>query len=399
MNFNILSTEIIDANYLKRLIGNKISEGLTLDYKRDLNIGTANEKKEFLSDITSFANAEGGVIIYGVEEEEEEIATTNNTGRPGKIVGIPIESKESLILKIEDIITNGIQPRIQNKRISLIDIDSKTMVVITIPKSYGIPHMVTYEKTNKFYKRRISGKYLLDVFELNQMFMQSNELQERAEAFVTHRIETVLTNNFIPNIITENGAFIHIVPLSFQQNLIGLTGEADYVTIMDLFGHLISLNDQHHNFEGYIMTSLRGGTVYGYFQVFRNGILEYYWTDYIDIIQPDDQKYFFIENLEIDCINMVSNAIAYYDKIGIYSPLLVFINLFGLTHSRIYTRSEFRGPKQILSNSVAIPPILIKSYDSKIANELKPAFDIIWQSWGYQKSKFYNNSGDRISSK
>ena len=91
------------------------------------------------------------------------------------------------------------------------------------------------------------------------------------------------------------------------------------------------------------MTSLEAGKVDGYFQAFRNGILEYYWTKYFDVIQPDDQIYFFVENLENECIDMVLRAITYYTMIGIYSPILVYINLFGLTHIKDISSLKISG--------------------------------------------------------
>jgi len=39
-----------------------------LDYKRDVPGESDQDKKEFLADISSFANATGGDLIYGVDE-------------------------------------------------------------------------------------------------------------------------------------------------------------------------------------------------------------------------------------------------------------------------------------------------------------------------------------------
>ena len=108
MNFSILSPDLLDPAYLTRLIVGKIPESLFLDYKRDLNIETHAEKKEFLADISSFANAEGGVIIFGIEEERTE--TPINSGIPGQIVGIPNERIDSVTLAIEDLNKNCIEP-------------------------------------------------------------------------------------------------------------------------------------------------------------------------------------------------------------------------------------------------------------------------------------------------
>lgn len=42
-----------------------------LDYKRDLPGDKDAEKKEFLADVTSFANAGGGDIVFGIVEDAD----------------------------------------------------------------------------------------------------------------------------------------------------------------------------------------------------------------------------------------------------------------------------------------------------------------------------------------
>jgi hypothetical protein len=397
MNFNFLSPDLVDSSYLSRLIENKIPENITLDYKRELHIDSSDERKEFLYDVSSFANSEGGIILYGIEEEKGE--NSSNSGIPGKIIGIQYNNIDNLILKMEDILGNSIQPRIPNIRIKSIEISSKPLIVIIIPKSYGLPHMVSYKSTNKFYKRRNSGKYLVDVFELNQMFMQNTELQQRANQFVSDRIAMVLNGEFIPNILTKNSSFIHIIPLSFQQNQIRLTNRVDYYTILNTFNSLVANTNHHHNFEGYILSSLTPGDnkVNSYFQVFRNGILEYYSTEYCDTMQPNNtQLFFFIDRFELDCIDMVSNAINYYKEVNVYDPFLVFINLFDLINTKIYTNSRFRISNAFGRNNLKIQPVLIKSHDSNFEQDLKPAFDVLWQSSGIEKSINYDDIGNRI---
>lgn len=42
---------------LQMLIDNEVGEGKSLEYKSELNIGSGDERKEFLADISSFANS------------------------------------------------------------------------------------------------------------------------------------------------------------------------------------------------------------------------------------------------------------------------------------------------------------------------------------------------------
>lgn len=53
---------------LQALIDNAVSERKTIEYKRSLSINRDSERKEFLADVSSFANASGGDLIYGITE-------------------------------------------------------------------------------------------------------------------------------------------------------------------------------------------------------------------------------------------------------------------------------------------------------------------------------------------
>ncbi len=61
--------ENIDKNDLLSLIDNVVLERKTLDYKEKFSGNGESHRKEFLKDVTSFANSSGGDIIYGIKED------------------------------------------------------------------------------------------------------------------------------------------------------------------------------------------------------------------------------------------------------------------------------------------------------------------------------------------
>ena len=127
---------------IKRLIDNQIQENKSLDYKRDLNLSTDKDKKEFLFDLTAMYNTDGGCLIFGIEEGKDE--KKQNTGKPHKIVGIEFENRDKLILQIEDIIKNSTEPSISQIIINIVEIESKKILIIGVPKGIGLPSMVTF---------------------------------------------------------------------------------------------------------------------------------------------------------------------------------------------------------------------------------------------------------------
>jgi len=73
----------IEERDLRSLVENEVKEGLRIEYKETLPGGTDAEKKEFLADASSFANASGGDVLCGVKEKRD--ARNNPTGIPEKL--------------------------------------------------------------------------------------------------------------------------------------------------------------------------------------------------------------------------------------------------------------------------------------------------------------------------
>jgi predicted HTH transcriptional regulator len=131
VNFRILETE----NDLMGLVANKIQEDLHLDYKQCPALCRMDAKAaEATKDVSSFANSDGGQIVYGIIEDKHFPVDIDSGFDPSEI------SKEWL----EDILTSGIRPRIPDLSIKQITLQStgsnRVAYVVDIPKSYSGPH-------------------------------------------------------------------------------------------------------------------------------------------------------------------------------------------------------------------------------------------------------------------
>lgn len=94
---------------LRELLDLKIPENFHLDYKVE-HSGTNKEKKrEFLKDVTGFANANGGDLIIGCEEPEE--------GKLTDSILKGIACGDSIARDLERLATSSIDPRIPGLRI------------------------------------------------------------------------------------------------------------------------------------------------------------------------------------------------------------------------------------------------------------------------------------------
>jgi hypothetical protein len=135
-----------DLAYLDGLIRDAIEESYCLEYKAaDALKKGDSSKKEIAKDVSSIANANGGIIIYGISEDR------NNKHLPERIDSVNCReySKEWL-----DRIINQISPKIEGLIIHPVktcDDDTSYAYVVEIPKS-TTAHQNLYDY--KYYRRR-----------------------------------------------------------------------------------------------------------------------------------------------------------------------------------------------------------------------------------------------------
>ncbi|MGL4334605.1 MAG: AlbA family DNA-binding domain-containing protein, partial [Lactococcus garvieae] len=205
MLFISKSIELLEESDIQALLDNEIPEGKTIDYKEALHSNSDNDKKEFLYDISSFANASGGHLIFGIKE---------NGGVPTDIYGLDISDADDVILKLENSIRDGIVPRIPGIAARAISLsNNRFIIVFRIPRSFSQPHMTAFKNASKFYSRNSAGKYQLDVGELKTAFTLSQNATDRIRSFRHQRLE-IISSGETP-ITMNSGAKIvlHVIPI------------------------------------------------------------------------------------------------------------------------------------------------------------------------------------------
>ena len=141
----------IDEADLLALIDNGIAESKGIEYKKALFGSAESAKREFLADVSSFANASGGHLVFGIREKG---------GVATKICGLGDLDKDSEILRIENLLRDGLEPRIPGVAIKAISLTKNgTALVIHVPKRWASPHRVTLKGHGHFYSRNSAGKY------------------------------------------------------------------------------------------------------------------------------------------------------------------------------------------------------------------------------------------------
>ena len=127
----------MDVHKLKQLLSQEENE--KLDFKAELHLSTESERKELVKDVTAIANSRGGRghIIFGVEDKTK------------RILGINPELFQEE--QIQQIIYTRTDPPVPVK-LDFINIEDKTVAVLTIFRSRHAPHQMI--SSGAFYIRR-----------------------------------------------------------------------------------------------------------------------------------------------------------------------------------------------------------------------------------------------------
>jgi Putative DNA-binding domain len=143
---------------IQALIDNEIQESLHLDYKEARAVGKASKQKsDFAKDASAFANSDGGVLIYGIQEKGH---------LPVAITGIDHSqfSREF----IEQTIRTNISSPSPNFTVIQIPINKKESVyVVKVEKSFGTPHQRKEDK--KFYRRYNFESVAMENYEIEDV--------------------------------------------------------------------------------------------------------------------------------------------------------------------------------------------------------------------------------------
>lgn len=147
---------------LQKLSRDKIKEYQRLEFKRELKLGTPPLNREFLKDITSMANANGGVIIYGIDEISDE--------HNGKVAGslTPLNQPD-LADQANRIIRTGVSPNLQIYFTS-VNVTGGYCLIANIPESYNKPHAIIQKQKCEYYIRRNQDNVPMTETEIRNLY-------------------------------------------------------------------------------------------------------------------------------------------------------------------------------------------------------------------------------------
>ena len=254
---------------LEQLVSDQAVEGPHLDFKRDLPAAWDNASKhEFLADVSAFANAGGGDLVYGIDE--------NGNAQAAAVVPQVLVNADQEVRRMQDFLLNLTEPRLPGVQVHAIAVTVGGLaghaVVVRVPQSWAGPHRV---KTNQhFFVRDGVRKRQLDVPEIRGLFLRSENQAQRVRDCRTERLGKLLTGEAPHRLIDGPLLVVHVIPTQAALGLVQIDPVL-YATERRLPVLGSSAGLSRLNVDGALAVHNPNpqGTQ-GYSQFFRNGFFE-----------------------------------------------------------------------------------------------------------------------------
>ena len=380
------SLESVTKADIDLLITTSVAEGREIEYKSALPATTDEGRREFLADICAFANTSGGDLIFGLHA---------NQGIPAEAKGVSMSNVDQQILTFDNVIREGIAPRINGVRIRAVDgFPAGPVLIIRIPRSWSSPHMVKFRDSSRFYIRNNAGKHQMDVGEIRSAFSLSETLPERIRQFRDERIGKIYCGD--PPVTLDSGGAIvmHLLPLvsfsgSFQIDLSKTTST--------MLRPLRSMGwDQRYNLDGLLSLSHSRddhSSHYAYTLLFRSGRIE---SVYAAFVCPQGDQRFISSTIEASyLLDGLPTYLQTLKSLNVPTPLILLVSILGAKGAYLFVDNghSLRRQAPIDRDILLLPDVMLEDYETDLTRLVRPISDALWNAGGFARSLNYDEDG------
>ena len=407
---------LTEAN-LRALVEGAVSESRTLDYKEALPGRKDSDKTKFLANVAAFANAEGGVLLFGVQE---------TGGVAVAVPGVGVADVDATVLQLDSSIRTGIEPRLRNVEWATVPLENgQTVVALEVPPSYARPHMVTFGGHNRFYVRHSRGRAPMSVDEIRAAFGVTGAAFDRVQRFRLERLD-VLRRGEGPFEMVEGSPLyvLHVLPLALADPVRSRpptnVTETDH-RLRPLPGPNLGEGatgfDAGYNFDGvaaYVCANRRGfrgfrprpdGPILSYTQVLGGVAIEAVRTEGVHVAKRRLLQVLRRERslpvvrpclMEDEVVFALERHLSLLTEREVLPPFLIGVSLLGVRgHVIGAPREPSFVPLPLNSDRLVVSEVVLDRYDAEMAEgdargflaaAMRPAFDAVWNAAGHSRS-------------
>ncbi|WP_072633180.1 AlbA family DNA-binding domain-containing protein [Pandoraea sputorum] len=389
-----LPFKLFEANQadLEQLIAERAQEGPHLDFKRELpSVWDNGARHELLADVSAFANAGGGDLVYGIAENDQGEAATLVPG---------IENPDETARRLADFLLNGVEPRMPGVQVHPVPVvlgtGSGHAFVVRVPQSWAGPHRV--RTNNKFYIREGNRKRELDIPEIRGLFIRSDSQAQRLRDFRTERIGRILSGNVPCKLVTGSVWILHLFP---TQAVLGV-GSVDPLPYLNFVRRIPCLGAQHPGSPRINLDGALGfrnlneeGATHGYTQLFRDGIVEA-----VFVVTPREgagnRRILHGAGFEQHAAEFLRQIRPELEYAGFHPECSVMMSLLEADQVELgFNRFNFSVDATqgyFDRATVVLPDVLVLAEVDPFIG-LRPMFDLVWQAAGMAGSVNFNAEG------
>lgn len=384
--FDDLGPDDLDA-----LVRDEVAESRTIEYKAALFENNDSGKKEFLADVSSFANAAGGDLIYGI---------TAADGVPREVCGLPECNGERDLLRLDSIIRDGLAPRIPGVRPKWIqDHPAGPVLLLRIPRSWMGPHMVTFKDSSRFYSRSPAGKFQMDVAEIRAAFEGAAEIPARIQRWRDERLGRLVAD-VGPFPLGGRACFVmHIVPVESFVDEWRLSVPTIQAHRHELLPVGSRVSEWRINLDGvaiYVPERSARATTEAYTQVFRSGRIEA--TTVRPIQGSTDRCEITPRYYEANFRAAASEYLSLLRKLDVQPPYSIMLSLLNAKGVTMESDNLHEPSTPIDRDILTFPDALVEDPDCDLGQQLRPIYDSVWNACGLPCSRNFDKNGKWIGS-
>lgn len=390
-----LPQRIIDTTPadLERLIADKAREGPHLDFKRSLPSNwNDSAKQEFLADVTAFANAGGGDIIYGIDED--------GNAQASKLAPQKLDAADEEVRRLQDFLASLVEPPVPGVQPLVLPADvgdgsAGHIVIVRVPQSWVGPHRLRMKASQNFYVREGGRKRQLDIPEIRGLFLRSDSQVQRVRDFRTERLAKVMTGETPYKLADGPVLTLHLVPLQAAMARVNVD-PVQYLGLRRRIPVVAASSgaiDSLVNLDGAAGTrNLLDRGTNGYTLLFRSGFIETTWV--LGSQSAADRSVLPGGAFEDYLAQFVERAREEMAHWGLSGQAIALLSIAAADVVTLAVQREYAGAERgkFDRKVLAIPDVELAG-EAPVRDELKPLFDLVWQSAGFHGSPHYDGDG------
>lgn len=392
MSARIFGKPVASLEYhdIERLVAAKVAESRELDYKGEVD----REPKEICRDVSAFANTDGGVLIYGVEEK---------LSIPTRIVGVSGFTRDKDERRFSDIVRTGLEPSLTAITIKVLTGEAgRDVVVVGIPRSFAAPHGLTVANGGTFWRRGDKQRYQMGATMLREAFEETDYWRNEADRWKEDRLRQMEKGGIVPWIGSGTRAvLLHVIPLGRLRGSIDVPRVLpDWWKFFDPGG--LPVKTTHRpNLAGWLIDAPGEESQRRHTQVFRHGGVEVGWS-LENFGVPAGERHPFLEGrmLEEELVKRVEQSIDWFDRADIAPPFAVYVTLHLRSLYRLIGKNSVIGPAPGFNQEeFSLPTFVLDERPSTVdvAARIKPLLDTLWQAAGWDASPYFDELGWTLS--